>query len=112
MESEWYELKAQVIKAMGHPSRLKMIDAVARQELCVNDLQKIVGSDLSTVSKHLSVLKNAGIVRDRKVGLMVYYSLRVPTIMEFFGCVESVMRARFAAVAIGPGIDPLAASGQ
>jgi DNA-binding transcriptional ArsR family regulator len=95
MDTGQYQLKAQIIKAMAHPSRLKMIDALAKQELCVCDLQRIVGSDMSTVSKHLSVMKNAGIVQDRKVGLQVYYSLRVPCILQFFGCVEAVMAARF-----------------
>ncbi|MEN6549109.1 MAG: metalloregulator ArsR/SmtB family transcription factor, partial [Armatimonadia bacterium] len=66
---EVYKHKAQIIKAMGHPSRLMMIDALAEGEKCVADLQQIVGSDMSTVSKHLSVLRNAGLVDDRKQGL-------------------------------------------
>jgi DNA-binding transcriptional ArsR family regulator len=86
-----YKHKAQIIKAMGHPSRLMMIDALAEGEKCVCELQQIVGSDMSTVSKHLSVLRNAGLVDDRKQGLQVFYSLRVPCIMNFFGCVEAVM---------------------
>lgn len=97
MDDEYYSLKAQVIKAMAHPSRLRMIDALSRGELCVCDLQKIVGSDMSTVSKHLSVMKNAGIVRDRKAGLQVFYSLRVPCIVQFFSCIEAVMAERYGA---------------
>ena len=91
---EVYKHKAQIIKAMGHPSRLMMIDALAEGEKCVCELQQIVGSDMSTVSKHLSVLRNAGLVDDRKQGLQVFYSLRVPCIMNFFGCVNAVMEER------------------
>jgi ArsR family transcriptional regulator len=91
---EAYKHKAQIIKAMGHPSRLMMIDALAEGEKCVQELQQIVGSDMSTVSKHLSVLRNAGLVNDRKAGLQVFYSLRVPCIINFFGCVEAVMAER------------------
>ncbi|MHB8993953.1 MAG: ArsR/SmtB family transcription factor [Armatimonadota bacterium] len=91
---ETYKHKAQIIKAMGHPSRLMMIDALAEGEKCVCELQQLVGSDMSTVSKHLSVLRNAGIVDDRKQGLQVYYSLRCPCIINFFGCVEAVMDHR------------------
>lgn len=91
---ETYKRKAQIIKAMGHPSRLMMIDALAEGEKCVCELQQLVGSDMSTVSKHLSVLRNAGIVDDRKQGLQVYYSLRCPCIINFFGCVEAVMDMR------------------
>jgi ArsR family transcriptional regulator len=99
MHSERYRLIAQIIKAMAHPSRLMILDALAEKEMCVCDLQRIVGSDLSTVSKHLSVMKNAGLVQDHKVGLQVFYRLRVPCIMQFFGCVEEVMASRFAPVA-------------
>ena len=56
------------------------------------ELRDMVGSDLSTVSKHLSILKNAGIVTDDKRGSQVFYSLRVPCILKFFSCVESVLQ--------------------
>ncbi len=88
-----YEARARIIKAMAHPSRLLMIDELSKGERCVCELQEIVGADMSTVSKHLSVLRNAGIVQDEKRGTMVYYRLRVGCIMNFFGCVESVMES-------------------
>ena len=88
-----YEKRARVIKALGHPSRLMMVDALVNGEMCVCDLRDIVGSDMSTVSKHLSVLKAAGLVSDRKLGLQVFYRLRVPCITQFFGCVEAVLAA-------------------
>jgi ArsR family transcriptional regulator len=88
-----YERRAQIIKSLSHPTRLMIIDQLATEETCVNDLQAIVGYDISTVSKHLSVLKEAGIVTDRKAGLQVFYSLRIPCIMEFFGCVEKIVDA-------------------
>lgn len=91
---EKYRLRSQVIKAMGHPSRLMMLDALAEGEKCVCELQKLVGSDISTVSKHLALMKNAGIVTDRKEGLQVFYRLKVPCILRFFDCVEAVLEAR------------------
>lgn len=93
MDREAYKLKAIIIKAMAHPSRLIIIDALAEGEKCVCDLQRLVGSDLSTVSKHLSVMKSAGIVTDRKEGVQVFYRLRVPCVLRFFDCVEAVLRA-------------------
>lgn len=86
-----YEARARVIRAMAHPSRLLIIDELNKGERCVCELTELVGSDTSTVSKHLAVMKNAGIVADEKRGTMVYYSLRVPCILNFFGCVESVL---------------------
>jgi len=88
-DEEIYKYKARIVKAMAHPSRLAMIDALAGGERCVCELQAIVGSDMSTVSRHLTVLKNAGIVSDRKEGLRVFYRLRVPCILEFFRCVDA-----------------------
>lgn len=99
MDEARYRIKAAIIKSMAHPSRLMMIDALAEGERCVCELQQVVGSDMSTVSKHLSVLKAAGVVQDRKVGQQVYYSLCVPCIVQFFGCVEAVMSARAEAAA-------------
>ena len=91
-ELEAYKRRAQVIKAMAHSSRLLMIDALAEGERCVCDLQRLVGGDLSTVSKHLSLMKSAGIVTDRKEGVQVFYRLRVPCMLRFFDCVEAVLR--------------------
>lgn len=88
-----YDARAQVIKAMAHPTRLFIIDELARGERCVCELRDMIGADISTVSKHLSVLKQAGVVEDEKRGLQVWYSLKVPCILKFFGCVEDVLKA-------------------
>jgi ArsR family transcriptional regulator len=88
-----YERRAQVIKALAHPSRLLIVDALTEGEKCVQELTQLVGCDMSTVSKHLAVMKAAGVVADRKQGLQVLYRLRVPCILHFFGCVDAVLRA-------------------
>ncbi len=87
-----YEAKARIIKAMAHPTRLFLVDELSRQSRCVCELTALVGADMSTVSKHLSILKAAGIVEDEKRGLQVWYSLRMPCILNFFGCVEQVQK--------------------
>ena len=85
-----FERRSKVIKALAHPSRLVMVDALASGERCVCDLQALVGADMSTVSKHLSLLKEAGVVLSEKRGLQVFYKLRVPCLMSFFSCVDAV----------------------
>lgn len=87
------EARARVLKAMAHPSRLLIIEELEQSERCVCDLTEMVGADVSTVSKHLAVLRQAGIVLDEKRGNQVFYRLRVPCILNFFGCVESVLEA-------------------
>ena len=93
MNRRAYEERAKIIKALAHPSRLMMVDALMDGERCVCELRELVGSDISTVSKHLALMKEAGIVDDRKAGQQVFYSLRVPCIVSFFGCVEAVMKS-------------------
>ncbi len=93
MNRRIYEMRAKIIKAMAHPSRLMMIDALANGEKCVCELRDLVGSDISTVSKHLALMREAGIVNDRKAGQQVFYSLRVPCILNFFDCVEAVLKS-------------------
>ena len=89
-----YEARATIVKALSHPTRLMIVDELAEHDTrCVWELTELVGSDLSTVSRHLSVLKNAGIVESEKRGTAVYYRLRVKCIRKFFECVESVLRA-------------------
>lgn len=87
-----FEAKAKIIKAMAHPTRLFIVDELSRQSRCVCELTDMIGADTSTVSKHLSVLKAAGIVQDEKRGLQVWYMLKVPCILSFFGCVERVLK--------------------
>jgi DNA-binding transcriptional ArsR family regulator len=93
-----YEMRAQILKAMAHPSRLMMIDAMNEGgEICVCELVDLIGSDQSTVSKHLSILKQAGIVDDRKDGQRSFYRLVRPCVMNFFECVERVMEENLEA---------------
>ena len=88
------EARAKVLKALAHPSRLFIVEELEKAERCVCDLTELIGADVSTISKHLSVLKQAGIVVDDKRGNQVFYQLRVPCILNFFGCVESVLEAQ------------------
>ncbi len=89
-ELQRFQERAEILKALGHPSRLLMVDELTRGERCVCELTELVGADTSTVSKHLSVLRDAGIVNCEKRGLKVFYRLSCPCILNFFTCVETV----------------------
>jgi len=89
-----YEARARIVKALAHPARLMIVDELARhEERCVCELTELVGSDMSTVSRHLAQLKEAGIVAVEKRGQMVFYRLRVKCLPKFFECIESVIRS-------------------
>jgi ArsR family transcriptional regulator len=89
----FYTAQADVLKAMAHPTRLFIVDQLSRGEKNVGDLTAMIRSDVSTVSKHLSVLKNAGIIKDEKRGTQVFYTLGMPCVMNFFSCVQSVIKS-------------------
>lgn len=85
-----FKAQAQIFKALGHPGRLLMVNELSKGELCVCELAALVGSEMPTVSRHLSQLKHAGIVDDEKRGAQVFYRLVTPCVMDFFRCVASV----------------------
>lgn len=87
-----YEARARIIKAMAHPARLCIVDELSKGKLCVKELTSIIGSDISTVSKHLAVLKNAGIIDSAKQNANVFYTLKMPCMLGFFSCVETVLK--------------------
>lgn len=89
-----YDAKAKVLKALAHPTRLWMTEQLAYGERCVCEFAEAIEADFSTVSKHLAVLKQAGIVEDDKRGKQVYYRLKVPCVLNFMNCVEAVLQSQ------------------
>ncbi len=89
--------QAKIFKALGHPSRLLMVDALRRNEKCVCDLQAIVGDDLSTISKHLSILKEAGVVLAEKRGTNIYYRLAICCLDNFLACTGEIVQKKIMA---------------
>lgn len=95
--------QARVIKALAHPTRLFLVEELSREERCVCELAEMVGSDMSTVSKHLALLRQAGIVQDEKRGKKVFYRLRMNCALDFTSCASAILeetsRRRLEAIA-------------
>ena len=89
---ERYESRAKIMKALGHPTRLYIVDELGKQDRCVYELTQRIGADVSTVSKHLSILREAGIVDYEKRGTQMHYRLAAPCVLGFFRCLEDMMR--------------------
>ena len=83
------ESRAEVFKALGHPDRLRILEDLTDGERCVCDLVDSVGSSWSTVSRHLSVLKAAGVLTDEKRGLQVFYRVALPCVNTFMECLDA-----------------------
>lgn len=99
-----YEAKSQIFKALGHPARLMIVDRLAKGEHSVGQLTEMVGSDISTVSKHLLVLKSVGVVGCRRMGTQNFYRLEMRCVSGFIGCVEESLygQARSLLQHLGP----------
>jgi ArsR family transcriptional regulator len=93
MEKERYTARARILKALAHPTRLWIAERLADGERCVCEFVDAVDADFSTISKHLAVLREAGIITGEKRGKQVYYRLRVPCVLNFMDCVEAVLVA-------------------
>ena len=89
-----FKTQARVLKALANESRLLIVDRLNRGECSVGELTELVGTDVSTVSKHLALLRAHGIVEDRRAGNLVYYRLLTPCVCKFFACATPVLRER------------------
>ena len=92
MEKDIYIHKANIMKALSNPVRLRIIDLLSSGEKCVCEIFKELDLEQSHISKNLTVLKKAGIIKDRKNGLNVYYSLKIDCIKNFIDCVEHSLK--------------------
>jgi ArsR family transcriptional regulator len=85
-----FSRQVKVMKALAHPSRQLIAHALLDHELCVCELQEMLGQNMSTVSRHLSVLKNAGLLVEEKRGLYVYYRLCCKGFRDFLIAMKKV----------------------
>ncbi|MGB9793031.1 MAG: ArsR/SmtB family transcription factor [Thermacetogeniaceae bacterium] len=86
------ELRAKIVKALANPLRLRIIDQLdTEEERCVCDLVEALGYDQPAVSKHLAILKNAGVVTSRHEGTRVLYRLRTQCVKEFLACIDRMI---------------------
>ena len=79
-----------VVKAMAHPTRLLIMERLTHGEQCVNELTALAGCDVTTLSKHLSVMKKAGLLVCEKRGVSCYYQIACPCFGEFFRCIDLI----------------------
>lgn len=90
-EKKRCELRAEMFKALSHPLRIYMLEKLKERPRCVCELAQELGVDKSIVSKYLSQLKEAGLVEDRRRGVLVEYSLVAPCVLEMAACAETTV---------------------
>jgi len=93
MNPEELNALARVMKALGNPVRLKIVEELSRGERCMCELQPMFPMNKSTLSRHVTVLKNVGIVSERREGVRCFLKLETPCIVNVFDCTMAVIRA-------------------
>lgn len=88
------EARSAIFKALGHPTRLYIMEKLRESPHCVCELTDLIGADTSTVSKHLGILKNVGLIQSRKEGTTVYYSLTCQCLVQFMEGAESLLKMK------------------
>ncbi|MHC4883077.1 MAG: ArsR/SmtB family transcription factor [Planctomycetota bacterium] len=87
-----FEKQAAIAKAMAHPVRVAVLEFVKNSEQCVCDIAEAVGSERSNLSKHLSIMVNAGVLASRKDGLKVMYRIKTPCVLKFLDCLKDCLK--------------------
>ncbi len=85
--------QARLFKALAHPGRLLIVQELSRGERCVCELTSLLGVQMPTVSRHLALLRDTGIVEDEKRGTQVFYRLRSPCVLNVFECLDALEHA-------------------
>jgi ArsR family transcriptional regulator len=94
---ELVQAKAAIFKALGHPARLMIVQALATRPHCVCELVEMIPGKQATTSRHLDVLFNAGVVRRRKEGSRMMYELAMPCLLRALPCVTEALTRRIKA---------------
>ncbi len=93
MNTAQARIRADILKALGHPVRVLLVHALTGGERCVCELQPLVDIDQSGLSRHLAILKRAGILSDRREGMKVFYRLETPCILKALDCAFEVVES-------------------
>lgn len=84
-----YKLRAVVLKSLAHSDRLRVFDLLSSQgEKCVCDIADTLQISQPMTSKHVAMLRDAGLLESRKEGALVYYRVSTPCLAEFFKCLD------------------------
>lgn len=88
--------RADILKAMAQPTRLKIIEFLRDGERCVCEIFPAIGEEQSNTSRHLNMMQAAGVLSRRKDGLKIFYAIKYPEIQEIVDMVTLVVKQEIA----------------
>ena len=89
----WIKLisQAEILKTLGQPTRLKIVEFLRDGERCVCEIFPAIGEEQSNTSRHLNMMVSAGILFRRKEGVKIFYALKHPEILEIIDLATRIM---------------------
>jgi ArsR family transcriptional regulator len=90
VEADLYSKVAEYFKALSHPTRIKIIELLSKREMCVCQMMQALNLDQSHVSRHLMVLRANKMVKTRREGTIIYYSLTDENIINIIDEVKNI----------------------
>jgi DNA-binding transcriptional ArsR family regulator len=91
MNQRYFERKAEILKAIAHPTRLKILELLKGGERCVCEIYPALDCEQPNISKHLNFMKRAGILDSRKDGLRIIYWIKAPEVLDILHRAESIL---------------------
>lgn len=82
------EKKASILKALAHPLRVAVFEALVEGEKTVSELVQLLGTKDANTSRHLAIMRSAGLLKTRKEGLNVYYSIKLLCLISMLSCLD------------------------
>jgi ArsR family transcriptional regulator len=104
IETQPYEAQAQLLKVLTHPARLAILNLLRDGEHCVCHMEAHLGLRQAYISQQLMVLREAGLIQDRRDGWNVFYRVTEPRIYQIINAVASLFPSGDAAAVIQPVI--------
>lgn len=87
-------MKSDFFKAVAHPSRIRILERIGTDEVCVCKLIEDLGLEQSNVSQHLAILRKQNIITSTKVGLKVMYRIKYPQVLEILDTVQEILTSQ------------------
>jgi ArsR family transcriptional regulator len=88
-----YVVKARLLRTLGHPVRIRILELLLERELGVGELQSELELDSSGTSQHLSALRQVGLVDSRRAGTSVFYRIKEPRVAELLAVAKLILTA-------------------
>ncbi len=94
MEEQVIELKAEILKAMAQPTRLKIIECLRKGEKCICEIVPAIDGEQSNISRHISLMQRCRLVTTRKDGVRVMVKVRDPKIFDLLDRVSQILQGQ------------------